>query len=163
MKNTVSKDTLTFETFAPDEVQKRALNFDQSKQAFQKLHANTASAAHLSGSQIKIKQESIFAVGNKGQTNRRPNKEQYERKTNDMRNNARPRAYQKPCTRYETAFMEGHLKNCLEMRKSRKNCTKSNQFTKTCQSYKINEVTANTKSSDEECELIQNFDSCDEF
>ena len=65
--------------------------------------------------------------------------------------------------RCETAFMEGHLKNCPEMRKSRKNCIKSNQFAKTCRSYEINELTANTKSSDEDCRLIQNFETCDEF
>ena len=58
MKITLLQDTLTFEIFTPDEVFKRALKVEQSKQttqAFQKSYANTASAGHFSGSQAKIK------------------------------------------------------------------------------------------------------------
>ena len=75
MKNTVSQDTLTFETFTLDEILKRALKFEQSNQttqAFQKSHAVTANAGLFSGSKIKTKQEPIMVVGNRGQNNRRP-------------------------------------------------------------------------------------------
>ena len=71
MNITVLQDTLTFETFRPDEVLKRALEFEQSKQttqAFQKSYANTASAGNFIGSQVKIKQEPTMEVGNRGKT-----------------------------------------------------------------------------------------------
>ena len=79
-------------------------------QAFQKSQVDTLIEGPLSGSQIKTKHEPIVAVVNKGQTNRRPNKEQYKRKTNDTRNNARHRTDQKPCTNCGRAFVEGTLK-----------------------------------------------------
>ena len=67
MKNVVLQDTLTFETFPRDEVLKKALKFEQSKQttqAFQKTNATTASTAQVNGT-MKIKQEPIMGIGNK--------------------------------------------------------------------------------------------------
>ena len=58
IKNTALQDTLTFETFAPDEVLKRAIKFEQSKQttqAFQKSVGGSSSGGQFSGSRIKIK------------------------------------------------------------------------------------------------------------
>ena len=49
------------------------------------------------------------------------------------------------------------------MGKTFKNCTKPNHFAKMCRSQQVNEVTENTNSSDEECNMIQSFDSGDEF
>ena len=60
MENTALQDTLTFETFAPDEVLKRAIKFEQSKQttqAFQKSVVGSSSGGQFSGSQIKIRAE----------------------------------------------------------------------------------------------------------
>ena len=68
------QDTLTFETLPPDEVLKRAIKFEQSKQstqAFQKSTLGTAQAVTHSSSQIKIKLEPIMAVGNRNQNNKR--------------------------------------------------------------------------------------------
>ena len=68
MKNTASQETLTFETFTPDEVLKRAIKFEQSKQttqAFQKSENGSSGAGQLREPQIKIKQEPIMAVGNR--------------------------------------------------------------------------------------------------
>ena len=81
MRSLALQDTLTFETIPPDEVLKRALKFEQSKhttQAFQKSNKNTA--ATVSESQIKIKQETILAVGNRGQTNKRYNRDRFNRR-----------------------------------------------------------------------------------
>ena len=64
-----------------------------------------------------------MAVGNKGQNTRRPNKEQYTRKTNEIRSNARPRADHKPGNRSERAFVERHLKNCPARGKNVRNVT----------------------------------------
>ena len=50
MKNVALQDSLTFETFPPDEVLKRAIKLEQSKQtaqAFQKSYTNTAGAGDL--------------------------------------------------------------------------------------------------------------------
>ena len=58
MKNVVLPDTLTFETFSPEEVLKRALKFEESKQTtqiFQKSNTATASAGQVQG-KMKIKQ-----------------------------------------------------------------------------------------------------------
>ena len=60
-------------------------------------------------------------------------------------------------------FREGHLKNCLAMGKSCKNCNKPNHFAKMCRSQQVNEIANEDSSLEEECNLIQNFDSCDEF
>ena len=73
-----------------------------------------------------------MVVGNKGQNNRRPNKEQYKRKANKIRRNARPRADNEPCSRNGRAFAEGNLKNCPARGKSCKNCNKYNHFAKIC-------------------------------
>ena len=118
MKNTVLQDKIRFETFTREEVLKRALKLEQSKQttqAFQKLHANSASAGHLSESHINIQQEPFMAVGIKGQNKRRSDQEQYNWKTNETRNNASASADQKPCTRCGRAFVEGNLKSCPAM------------------------------------------------
>ena len=60
-------------------------------------------------------------------------------------------------------FGEDQLKNCPAMGKSCKNCNKPNHFAKMCRSQQVNEVANEDSSSEEECNLIQNFDSCDEF
>ena len=44
-----------------------------------------------------------------------------------------------------------------------KKCSKPNHFAKMCRSQQKNEIVEKTSSSDEECNLIQSFDSCDEF
>ena len=104
-----------------------------------------------------------MTVDKKGQNNIRPKKEQYKRKRTEIKINARPQVDHKPCIRYGRGFVEGRLKNCPQMGKSCKNCNKSNHFAKMCRSQQMNEVTENTTSSDKECNLIQNFDSCNEF
>ena len=68
MRSPALQDTLTFETLPTDEVLKRAIKFDQSKQstqAFQKSTQGTAQPITQSSSQIKIKQEPILAVRNR--------------------------------------------------------------------------------------------------
>ena len=85
MEITALQDTLTFETFAPDEVLKRAIKFEQSKQTtqgFQKSVVGSSSGGQFSGSQIKIKQKQIMAVGNKNQNYRRSNRDQFKKKYN---------------------------------------------------------------------------------
>ena len=77
IKNVVLQDTLTFETFTPEEVLKRALKFEQSKQttqAFQKSKTMTAGAGQAHGT-MKIKQEPIMNVGNKSTNSRRQSRE----------------------------------------------------------------------------------------
>ena len=49
------------------------------------------------------------------------------------------------------------------MGKTCKNCNKPNHFAKTCRSNRVNEIGEEKFSSEEECNLIQSFDSCDEF
>ena len=49
------------------------------------------------------------------------------------------------------------------MGKSCKKCNKPNHFAKMCRSQQVNEIANEDSSSEEECNLIQNFDSCDEF
>ena len=96
MKNTVLQDSLTFETFTPDEVLKRALKFEQDKQTtqdFQKSYANTANARNLPGWQVKKKQELNMEVGKRGGNKRRPNKEPYKRRTWDAKSNRSETVY----------------------------------------------------------------------
>ena len=86
MKNTALQNTLTFETFTPDEVLKRAVKFEQSKQttqAFQKLVVGSSTGGKLFEPQTKIKQEPILAVGSKNQNYRRSNRDQFRKKWND--------------------------------------------------------------------------------
>ena len=159
MKNTVLQDALTFETFTPDEVLKRALKFEQSKQttqAFQKSYANTASAGNLMGPQVNIKQEPIMEVGNRGGNNKRSNKEPYNGRTWDAKSAI-------PCTRCGKSVVEGHLRNLPAMGKTCKNCNKPNHFARICRSQQVNEVAEKISSSDEECNLIRCFDSCNDF
>ena len=49
------------------------------------------------------------------------------------------------------------------MGKTCKNCNKPNHFAKMCRSQQVNEITNEGSSSEEECNLIQTFDSCDNF
>ena len=49
------------------------------------------------------------------------------------------------------------------MGKSCKNCNKLNPFATMCRSNQVNEIGEEKSSSEEECNLIQGFDSCDEF
>ena len=166
MKNVVLQDTLTFETFSPEEVLKRAIKFEQSKQttqAFQKPSSSTNNSELFSNSQMKIKQEPIMAIGNKGYSSKRQGQNQNRRKQYENKNTQRAKGDQKQCTRCGRAFGEGHLKNCPAMGKTCKNCNKPNHFAKMCRSQQVNEITNEDSSSEEECNLIQTFDSCDEF
>ena len=82
---------MTFETFTPDEVLKRAIKFEQSKQttqAFQKSAAGSSMGAKLFEPQTKIKQEPIMAVGNQNQNYKRPNRDQFRKKWNDDKDRA---------------------------------------------------------------------------
>ena len=120
MKNTALQDTLTFELFAPDEVLKRAIKFEQSKQttqAFQKSVLGSSSGGQFSGPQIKIKQEPIMVVGNKNQNYRRSNRDQFKKKWNNNKD-TKNRTEKKPCTRWGRTFGEGHLKSCPAMGKT---------------------------------------------
>ena len=166
VKNIVLQNTLTFETFTPDEVLKQALKFEHSKQTrqpFQKSYATTASAGILLCLQVKIKLAPIMEVGNKGGNNRRPNKEPYKRRKWDTKNNTKWLAVQKPCTRSGKPFVETHLRNCPALGKTCKNCNKPNHFARMCRSQQANEVAEEISSSDEECNLMRCFDSCDDF
>ena len=44
-----------------------------------------------------------------------------------------------------------------------KNCNKPKQFARMCHSQQVNEITETTESSEEECNLMQTFVSCEEF
>ena len=88
MRSSALQDALTFETLPPDEVLKRAFNFEQKKQttqAFQKSTLGTAQTTSQSNSQIKIKQEPILAVGNRNQQDKRFNRDRNRRKQPDER------------------------------------------------------------------------------
>ena len=166
MKNAALQNSLTFKTFSPEEVLLRAIKFEQSKQttqAFQKSYTNTAGAGGLMGSQIKIKQEPIIEIGNIRGNERRTNKEPYKRKTWDSKNNPKTRTDQKQCTRCGKSFVEGHLRNCPAMGKMCKGCNKPNHFARMCRSQQVNEVMEETSESEEECNLIRYFNSCDDF
>ena len=162
MKNVVLQDTLTFETFAPEEVLQRAIKFEHSKQttqAFQKSSSSVNNSGLFPNTQIKIKQEPIMAIGNKGYNSNRQNqnrRKQYE-------NTQKAKGDHKQCTRCGRAFGENHLKNCPAMGKTCKNCNKPNHFAKMCKSQQVNEIAHEDSSSEEECNFIQTFDSCDEF
>ena len=168
MRSPALQDTLTFKTLPPEEVLKRATKFEQSKQstqAFQKSTLGTAQATTQSGSQIKIKQEPILVVGNRNQNTRKPYREMNRRKQPEGRaissnHNADDR---KQCNRCGRPFVDGHLKNCAAMGKQCKNCNKPNHFARMCCSQQVSEITENTESSEEECNLIQTFDSSEEF
>ena len=168
MRSPALQDTLTFETLPPEEVLKRAIKFEQSKQstqAFQKTTLGTAQATTQAGPQIKIKQEPILVVGNRNQNTRKPYRERNRRKQQEGRglsnnNNAEDR---KPCNRCGRPFVDGHLKNCAAMGKQCKSCNKPNHFARMCRSQQVSEITENTESSEEECNLIQTFDSCEEL
>ena len=87
MKNVALQDTLTFETFSPGEVLKRALKFEQSEQttqAFQKSNTTTAGAVQAHGT-MKIKQEPIMNVGNKSTNSRRQSREPYKKRAPPVR------------------------------------------------------------------------------
>ena len=167
IRNPALQDTLTFETLSPDEVLKRAIKFEQSKQstqAFQKSTLGTAQAVTQPSSQIKIKQGPILAVGNRDQNNKRPYRERNRRKQPD---GGAPNIYntddRKQCNRCGKTFVDEHLKNCAAMGKQCKNCNKPNHFARMCRSQQVKEITENTESSEEECNLIQTFNSCEEF
>ena len=164
MKNVVLQDTLTFETFSPEEVLKRALKFEQSKQTtqtFQKTNETTASTAQVNGT-MKIKQEPIMSIGNKNAYGRRQPNNMYKKKSSD-RKKGKNFPDTKTCTRCGRPFGEGHLKKFPAMGKTCKNCSKPNHFAKMCKSQQVNEIAKKSSSSDEECNLIQSFDSCEEF
>ena len=69
MKNTALQDTLTFETFTPDAVLKRAMKFEQSKQttqAFQKSNTIATGASQVDGTMKK--KQLIMNVGKRART-----------------------------------------------------------------------------------------------
>ena len=83
MRSPALQDKLTFETLPPEEVLKRAIKFEQSKQLTQAFQTSTLGAAKTitqPGSQIKIKQEPILEVGNRNQNSRKPYRESNRRK-----------------------------------------------------------------------------------
>ena len=165
MKNVVLQDTLTFETFSPEEVLKRALKFEQSKQttqAFQRANSLTASAGQIHGT-MKIKQDPIMNIRNKNDNGRRQSSNTYKKKSYSDKREGRNPIDSKTCTRCGQLLGEGHLKKCPAMGKKCKNCSKPNHFAKMCKSQQVNEIAEKSSSSDEECNLIQSFDSCDEF
>ena len=87
MKNVALQDTLTFETFSPEEVLKRALKFEQSKQttqAFQKANSLTASTGQIHGT-MKLKQEPIMNFGNKNDSGRRQLSNTYKKNHNRIK------------------------------------------------------------------------------
>ena len=89
LKNVVLQDTLTFETFSPEEVLKPAIKFEHSKQttqAFQKSSSSTNNSGLFSNSQLKIKQEPIMAIGNKGYNSKRQSQNQNRRKQYENKN-----------------------------------------------------------------------------
>ena len=142
MKNTALRYTLTFETFTPDEVLKRAIKFEQSKQttqSFQKSGYGSAGAGQLRDPQIKIKQEPIMAVGNRNSNYKRQNKNQTQKRWNENKS-TNSRSDQKPCTRFGKTFRSGHLKNCPVLGKICKNCNKTNRLAKMCRSNQVNEM-----------------------
>ena len=107
MKNTALQDTLTFETFTPDEVLKRAIKFEQSKQttrAFQKSVVGSSMGGKIFEPLTEIKQEPIMAVGNKNQNYKRSNRDQFKKKWND--NKDKNRTEKKTCTRCGKNFGE---------------------------------------------------------
>ena len=71
------------------------------------------------------------------------------KKLKEIKNNARDAAERG----------EGHLKNCPAMGKTCKNCNKPNHFAKMYRSQQVKEITNEGSSSEEECNLIQTFDS----
>ena len=165
MRSPALQDTLTVETLPPEEVLKRAIKFEQSKQstqAFQKSTLGTAQAITQPGSQIKIKQEPILVVGNRNQNTRKPYRERNRRKQPEGRaiSNKYNADDRKQCNRCGRPFVDGHLKNCAAMGKQCKNCNKPNHFARMCRSQQVSEITENTESSEEEFNLIQTFDSC---
>ena len=166
MRYVVLQDTLTFETFSPEEVLKRAKKFEHSKQttqAFQESSTSTNNSGLFSNSQMKIKQEPVMAIGNKGYNSKRQSQNQNRRKQYESKNTQRSKGDQKQCTRFGRVFREGHLKNCPAMGKLCKNCNKPNHFAKMCKSQQVNEIANEDSSSEEECNLMKNFDHCDEF
>ena len=168
MRSPALQDTLTFETLPPEEVLKRAIKFEQSKQstqAFQKSTLGTAQTITQPGSQIKIKQEPILAVGNRNQNSRKPYRERNRQKQPEGRaiSNKYNADARKQCNRCGKPFVDSHLKNCAAMGKQCKNCNKPNHFARMCRSQQVSEITENTESSEEECILIQTLDSCEEF
>ena len=105
MKNVVLQDTLTFETFSPEEVLKRAIKFEHSKQttqAFQKSSSSANNSGLFPNTQMKIKQEPIMAIGNKGYNSKR--QDQNKRKQYENKNTQKAKEDQKQCTRCGRAF-----------------------------------------------------------
>ena len=49
------------------------------------------------------------------------------------------------------------------MGKTCKSCNKPNHFAKVCRLNQVNEIAEENSSSEEDCNLIRSFDSCEEF
>ena len=102
-------------------------------------------------------------IGNKNASGRRQSSYTYRKRPTPDRREGRNPIDSKTCTRCGRLFGEGHLKKCPAMGKTCKNCSKPNHFAKMCKSQQLNEIAEKISSSDEECNSIQSFDSCDEF
>ena len=112
---------------------------------------------------MKIKQEPIMNIVNKNTNSRRQSSNTYKKRATSDKREGRNSTDSKTCTRCGRLFGEGHLKKCPAMGKTCKNCSKPNHFAKMCRSQQVHEIAERTSSSDEECNLIQSFDSCEEF
>ena len=151
MKITALQDNLTFETKYSNEVLKRAIKYEQSKQttqAFQKSVIGSSNGGQFPELQIKIKQEPIMAVGNKNQNYRRSNRDQL--KKNWMITKHKNPNRSKNMHQMWQNIWRRTLENCPAMGKTCKSCNKQNHFAKMCRSNQVNEITEENSSSEEE-------------
>ena len=90
MKNMTLQDTLTFETLDPEEVLKRAINFEHSKLTTMAFHNTNAAATggtsnnYKSG--VRIKQEPVMAVRNSSGTTKNQNRRETNKRQNNHKN-----------------------------------------------------------------------------
>ena len=124
-KKMTLQDTLTFKTLDPEEVFKRAINFEHSKlttMAFQKTNAAaTGGTSSNYNSGVRTKQEPPMAVRNS--TGNAKNQQYNKRETNKRKNNNRnSNTKAKPYNSCGRVFDLGHSKDCSAMGKTCKNC-----------------------------------------
>ena len=101
-----------------------------------------------------------MTFGDKNQNYRRSNRDQFKR--SGMRKKTRKTEPEKNHVPDGT-FGEGHLKTFPAMGKTCKSCSRPNHFAKLCRPNQVNEIAEENSSSEEECNLIHSFDSCEEF
>ena len=110
IKNQALQDALTFETFTPDKILKRAIKLEQNKQttqAFQNSGNGSSGAGQMREPQIKIKQEPIMAVGKRISNYKKQNKNQTQKRWNENKS-TNSRSDQKSCTRCGKPFGPSH-------------------------------------------------------